>query len=132
MTPISSSGASTRVEARTGLARKTLLSIACAAMLVAGAGLFTPAAAHYPRHYAGYFAPGYLGPQFGPGYYEVTLFPTTYYDLPPYEEPGYGYSYGYGHGYGYGPVSHCSARFRSYNPYTGTYLGWDGFPHTCP
>jgi hypothetical protein len=42
----------------------------------------------HPRSYAGYFAPGQLGPGWGPGYYEVTVFPTTYYDLPPYEEPG--------------------------------------------
>jgi hypothetical protein len=79
----------------------------------------------YPHSYAGYFAPGALGPGFGPGYYEVTEFPTTYYSLPPYEEPGYDVGYR-------GAVDDCIARFRSYNPYTGTYLGWDGFVHTCP
>ena len=26
----------------------------------------------------------------------------------------------------------CSARFRSYNPATGTYLGNDGLRHSCP
>ncbi len=26
----------------------------------------------------------------------------------------------------------CAARFRSYNPATGTYLGYDGINHPCP
>jgi hypothetical protein len=38
----------------------------------------------------------------------------------------------------YGPypyndaVAYCSRRFRSYDPYSGTYLGYDGFRHPCP
>lgn len=54
----------------------------------------------------------------------------------------YGY-YGYGPGY-YGPayvapppyvgdaVAYCAQRFRSYDPYSGTYLGYDGLRHPCP
>jgi len=55
----------------------------------------------------------------------------------------YGY-YGYGPGY-YGPVyvapapyvggdavSYCAQRFRSYDPYSGTYVGYDGYRHPCP
>jgi hypothetical protein len=55
----------------------------------------------------------------------------------------YGY-YGYPPGY-YGPiyaapapyiggdaVAYCVQRFRSYDPYSGTYLGLDGFRHPCP
>lgn len=55
----------------------------------------------------------------------------------------YGY-YGYPPGY-YGPayvapppyvgsdaVSYCAQRFRSYDPYSGTYVGYDGFRHPCP
>ena len=55
----------------------------------------------------------------------------------------YGY-YGYGPGY-YAPayvapapyvggdaVSYCAQRFRSYDPYSGTYVGYDGFRHPCP
>ena len=51
----------------------------------------------------------------------------------------------YGYGYGYGPVyvapvpyvggdavSYCAQRYRSYDPYSGTYLGYDGFRHPCP
>lgn len=29
-------------------------------------------------------------------------------------------------------VSYCSQRFRSYNPATGTYTGYDGRQHPCP
>jgi hypothetical protein len=56
----------------------------------------------------------------------------------------YGYGYGYGPGY-YGPVyvapapyvggdavSYCAQRFRSYDPYSGTYVGYDGLRHPCP
>jgi hypothetical protein len=55
----------------------------------------------------------------------------------------YGY-YGYPPGY-YGPVyavpapflggdaiAYCAQRFRSYDPSSGTYLGYDGFRHPCP
>ncbi|QDP26132.1 BA14K family protein [Bradyrhizobium cosmicum] len=55
----------------------------------------------------------------------------------------YGY-YGYPPGY-YGPayvapppyvdsdaVGYCAQRFRSYDPYSGTYLGYDGLRHPCP
>ena len=55
----------------------------------------------------------------------------------------YGY-YGYPPGY-YGPayvapapyvggdaVAYCMQRFRSYDPYSGTYVGYDGLRHPCP
>lgn len=29
-------------------------------------------------------------------------------------------------------VAYCMRRFRSYNPATGTYLGYDGLRHACP
>jgi hypothetical protein len=62
---------------------------------------------------------------------------------------GYGYD-GYGPGYygyapGYAPgyvavspyadgseVGYCQQRFRSYDPASGTYLGFDGLRHPCP
>jgi hypothetical protein len=57
----------------------------------------------------------------------------------------YGY-YGGGYGYGYAPVyeepvyaapggdevSYCMSRFKSYDPASGTYLGYDGARHPCP
>lgn len=33
---------------------------------------------------------------------------------------------------GSGAVESCSARFRSYDPSLGTYLGYDGRRHACP
>ena len=55
----------------------------------------------------------------------------------------YGY-YGYPPGY-YGPAyvaappyvggdaaAYCQQRFRSYDPYSGTYVGYDGLRHPCP
>jgi hypothetical protein len=56
--------------------------------------------------------------------------------------PRYYYDYG---AYYYGPpvyyvppplydpaVAYCMRRFRSYDPYSGTYLGYDGYRHPCP
>jgi len=64
-------------------------------------------------------------------------FGPSYYD--------YGYDYGYypydDDAYAYvapGPavegdsVAYCQQRFRSYDPSTGTYLGYDGLRHPCP
>lgn len=54
------------------------------------------------------------------------------------QAPYYGSGYGYGSGYAYpdngGYVSSaaCASRFKSYDPASGTYLGYDGFRHTCP
>ena len=52
--------------------------------------------------------------------------------------PGYGYS-GYDPGYGYAApyaggdqVGYCQQRFRSYDPASGTYLGFDALRHPCP
>jgi hypothetical protein len=62
----------------------------------------------------------------------------------PYGYYGYGYPY---YGYGYAPYAYggayaaspsgsahayCSQRFRSYDPASGTYLGYDGRRHPCP
>jgi hypothetical protein len=45
----------------------------------------------------------------------------------------------YGSGYatypqdgGGGSSAYCASRFKSYNPATGTYLGYDGLRHPCP
>ncbi|RAI40819.1 BA14K family protein [Rhodoplanes roseus] len=59
-------------------------------------------------------------------------------------QPSYGYGYGPGYGpapvYGGGPayggggdaVAYCQQRFRSYDPASGTYMGYDGQRHSCP
>ena len=48
--------------------------------------------------------------------------------------PGYyGPVYGAAPGYvGGDAVAYCQQRFRSYDPYSGTYVGYDGFRHSCP
>jgi BA14K-like protein len=33
---------------------------------------------------------------------------------------------------GRGDTERCAMRFRSYDPATGTYMGFDGVPHACP
>lgn len=64
---------------------------------------------------------------------------------------GYGYAdpYYYGNSYGYyddgdyddstvavvpggGDPSYCAQRYKSYDPRSGTYLGYDGIRHPCP
>jgi hypothetical protein len=48
--------------------------------------------------------------------------------------PGYQPSYSYdtvGVGGG-GSVAYCQQRFRSYDPASGTYMGYDGMRHSCP
>jgi len=60
-----------------------------------------------------------------------------------YGSPGYYGSLGYyGYGAPYGAyraypyagsaVGYCLSRFKSYNPASGTYLGYDGRRHSCP
>jgi hypothetical protein len=34
--------------------------------------------------------------------------------------------------YGDGSVAYCAQRFKSYDPASGTYLGYDGLRHPCP
>jgi hypothetical protein len=58
---------------------------------------------------------------------------APYYGYGPYYGPGpYAYEpgpYVYGPGYGGNAVAYCMQRFRSYDPGSGTYLGFDGFRH---
>jgi len=81
-----------------------------AAGAIIGGALVAPY--YYPRYYYGY-GPAYYGyPYYGGGYY------------PPAAAPGPGYASEAGNG--------CAQRFRSYDPATGTYLGYDGQRHPCP
>jgi hypothetical protein len=50
-----------------------------------------------------------------------------------YYGPGYGPAYAYEPGYEGGDgVGYCLSRFKSYDPQSGTYLGYDGQRHPCP
>lgn len=44
----------------------------------------------------------------------------------------YGSAYGYGGSATTDGTAWCASRYRSYNPATGTYLGYDGSYHSCP
>lgn len=111
-----------------------LALVACTALATAA-----PAAArpwgwhHHGFGWGGAVAAGVIGgalaaatsPFWGPGYYD--------YDYPAYT---YGPSYAVAPAYAYEPggsgVGYCEAHFRSYNPATGMYLGYDGHYHHCP
>jgi hypothetical protein len=74
----------------------------------AAGALIGGALASQPR----YYAPGYA---YGaPGYYGV---------------PGYAYG---GAAVDDSEVAYCQSRYRSYDPASGTYLGYDGQRHPCP
>jgi len=55
---------------------------------------------------------------------------------PRYVEPGYAYSPGYVAVERAAPagdaVGYCMQRYRSYDPASGTFLGYDGLRHPCP
>lgn len=56
--------------------------------------------------------------------------PYGYYDYPPgYYGPAYVVPAPY---IGGDAVGYCVQRFRSYDPYSGTYVGYDGLRHPCP
>ena len=59
-----------------------------------------------------------------------------YYPAPTYSvysDPGCGYSYTAPVVYSNGnSVAYCEQTYRSYDPGSGTYLGYDGFRHPCP
>jgi len=94
-----------------------------AAGLAAGAVIGGAVAASQPWYGYDYdYAPGY----YGSGYNN-------------YGYNNYGYSdYGYAAPGGYMAVApdqdaaYCAQRFRSYDPASGTYLGYDGYRHSCP
>jgi hypothetical protein len=76
------------------------------------------AAGAYP-YYNGY-GPGYYG-GYDPGPYYPAYPAPAYYGSPVYAGPPGGDAVGY-----------CMQRFHSYDPRTGTYLGYDGYRHPCP
>ena len=90
----------------------------------------------HDRHFgrgAGFVAGLAAGSALGYGVYD------PYYSDPYYYGDDYAYDDGYygaypGTGYvvsGADP-SYCAQRYRSYDPASGTYLGYDGLRHPCP
>jgi hypothetical protein len=77
-------------------------------------------------------------PEFGYGYdwrYGYSPYPYGYGDYGYYGYGRYYGSYGYGAYYGYdgygGRAEWCAWRYRSYDPASGSFLGYDGFIHYC-
>ncbi len=84
----------------------------------------------------GYYGRGYYGPGWGVGAGLLGgaiiggMLAAPNYGYGPYAyEPG---PYVYGRSYGGNAVAYCMRRFKSYDPGSGTYLGYDGYRHPCP
>jgi len=78
------------------------------------------AAPYYSPYYYGY------GPYYGApyAYYPGPYYPGPYAAAPPAPAaPAYSSE---------SSEDYCAQRFRSYDPSTGTYLGYDGQRHPCP
>lgn len=80
------------------------------------------------HHYRGGW--GYYRGGFATGAILGGILAAPYYYGRPYfyADPGFYYS---------GPlpyevVQYCRERFKSYDPVSGTYLGYDGYRHSCP
>ncbi len=94
--------------------------------------------AYYPGY--GNYDPGYAaGPGYAPGdgygYDDEDAYqPAPGYAAPGYAAPGYA-SRGYA-APGYAAAgrddAYCTQRYRSYDPASGTFLGYDGVRHPCP
>ena len=90
----------------------------------------------FPGAVAGAVIGGALASQayYGNGYYG-----GGYYDSPGYYAPGYYDDQYYDSGAvavapagGDDSVAYCAQTYRSYDPRSGTYLGFDGYRHPCP
>jgi len=95
-----------------------------ASLLLASA----PANARGWHHHGGW---GYGAAGFAAGaLLGSALASRPYYDYGYYGPPAYAYEPG--PGYPDDAEAYCEAHFRSYDPASGTYLGYDGRRHTCP
>ncbi len=83
----------------------------------------------YPRYYSGYRYPYYYGgygyPAWGYGGVGIALGFGNYYGYDDDYDGGYADDGGSAH------VRWCLNRYRSYNPRTDTFLGYDGYRHRC-
>lgn len=117
---------------------KNVVSICAALIVVASAFSASAQAQHHRGGYYGYHRAGYYG-HYGRGWYGGGwagfaagailggLLAAPYYGRP-YYYPYYGSPYYYPGD----AVAYCMRRFRSYDPRSGTYLGYDGYRHPCP
>ena len=86
----------------------------------------------YGGGYGGYgYGYGYGAAALGLGLLGGAIIGSQY----PYSDSGYGYGAEYSvdpQDEGGDSPTYCASRFRSYDPASGTYLGYDGLRHPCP
>lgn len=103
---------------------------------------------NYAAYRSGWRGRGHRGFGFGAGFAAGALigsgayyyggYPYGYYDDYAYDDSAYGDDgYDANGSYAAAPevsvdASSCGQRFRSYDPASGTYLGYDGLRHPCP
>ena len=83
---------------------------------------------HGGYHHGGYNHRGHQGGNFGAGiagFAAGAILGGALASQPRYDEPSYAYAPGQS-------VRWCMQHYRSYNPRSGTYLGYDGYRHSCP
>ena len=83
------------------------------------------------REYGNGYGYGYGGAALGLGLLGGAIIGSQY----PYYDSGYGYAAEYNvdpQDEGGDSPTYCASRFRSYDPASGTYLGYDGLRHPCP
>jgi hypothetical protein len=105
---------------------------------------YDPGYAYAPAYDAYSYGSGYgAGPAYGAGpvysYGPGAAYansPGPSYSTGYASGPGAAYAYSPGPSYSTGPgggdENYCRQRFRSYDPRSGTYLGYDGMRHPCP
>ena len=106
------------------------LKAATVAALIGAAALGLPAPAEAGHGHGHAWGAGLLG--FGVGaIIGSALAPREVYVVPPPPPPYYG-------PVAYGPppwtpgwYDYCASRYRSFNPNTGYFVGYDGYPHFC-
>jgi hypothetical protein len=119
----------------------TKLSLAAAALVASVTFAAVPAQAQH--HHGGGHHGGHRGGGFGGALGGFAAGAIIGGALGAASGPYYGYGPDYyGYGYAPGPVvieggggsaeAYCEQRFRSYDPSSGTYLGYDGLRHPCP
>jgi hypothetical protein len=120
--------------------RKIGIAVA-AAVVIVGSTVTLPSVAYAQHHHGGHGGGWHGGGGYGGGWgwggfaagaaagaIIGGIAAAPYYGSP-YYGPGPGYYYGPPPG---DAVGYCMQRFRSYDPGSGTYVGYDGYRHPCP
>ena len=105
-----------------------------AAAVAAALTVASPASARPFGHHGGWHRGGGIGLGFATGaLIGGALAARPYYGYGPYYGSAYDGPYvDEGYAAGGGDDQYCAQRFRSYDPASGTYLGYDGARHPCP